>query len=210
MKVQELFESINGEFPFMGTPTTILRLAGCNLTCDYCDAPANDGTEMTITEILTQVVELGQRRILITGGEPLLQRTELLALSARLAEASFEVLYETNGTQDISAFIPFGTVSVDVKLFDVSSFRLSNLQYMGLEDCLKFVYRDKYEFMSAIGFIELNIVQGQELGHAPYMIVFSPVNHKEHFLPELLTYAKSRPMLDIRIQTQVHKQLEVG
>ena len=37
MKVVEIFKSIDGEGIRAGFPVTFIRLAGCNLRCEYCD-----------------------------------------------------------------------------------------------------------------------------------------------------------------------------
>ena len=43
MKVIEIFESIQGEGRWMGTPVTFIRLAGCNLHCSWCDTKESWG-----------------------------------------------------------------------------------------------------------------------------------------------------------------------
>ena len=37
MRVNEIFYSIQGEGRYTGTPAIFIRLAGCNLRCDFCD-----------------------------------------------------------------------------------------------------------------------------------------------------------------------------
>ena len=36
-KVNEIFNSWQGEGFFTGTPCTFIRLSGCNLNCEWCD-----------------------------------------------------------------------------------------------------------------------------------------------------------------------------
>ena len=37
MRVNEIFYSIQGEGRYTGTPAIFIRLAGCNLRCNFCD-----------------------------------------------------------------------------------------------------------------------------------------------------------------------------
>ena len=76
MKVVEIFSSIDGEGSRAGFLCTFIRLYGCNLRCNYCDSlyalENNYYTEMTCEEIINKCVELGNFRITLTGGEPLI------------------------------------------------------------------------------------------------------------------------------------------
>lgn len=80
MKVFRIFTSIDGEVNHVaqGIPSTFIRLAGCNLACNYCDIPEvrdpKAGIEMTPQAIVTKVAEIGCRKITITGGEPLMHK----------------------------------------------------------------------------------------------------------------------------------------
>ena len=103
MKVIEIFESIQGEGRWLGTPVTFIRLAGCNLHCPWCDTKeswGDVGTEMTITEILEKVDSYTPGMVVITGGEPTIQ-PELMNLAKSLRDYTYYVCIETNGTNDI-------------------------------------------------------------------------------------------------------------
>lgn len=103
MKVNEIFDSIQGEGVYATVPMTFIRLQGCNLACEWCDtAYARDsgGFEMTIPEItkVVQRIDLRQFRwICITGGEPLLHE-DLKELVLALASRGYRIEVETNGT----------------------------------------------------------------------------------------------------------------
>ncbi len=123
MNVTEIFTSIDGEVNHFGqgVMTTFIRLAGCNLACSYCDTPKahHAGKQMTIPTILLNVIELGCRKITITGGEPLLQAEETLPLIDILTTEGYDVSIETNGTLYIPlSYIRYENVSwvVDYKL----------------------------------------------------------------------------------------------
>lgn len=99
MKVTEIFFSIQGESTYTGLPFTFVRFTGCNLRCGYCDSPFafSGGTEMPPSQILEEVSSYNCRRVLLTGGEPLLQE-DLGKLIDLLDKNGIEVFIETNGS----------------------------------------------------------------------------------------------------------------
>lgn len=103
MKINEIFYSIEGEGKRVGQPCVFIRRSGCNLHCRYdgkdCDTPyRNEGTEMTVDEIMQKVRGFGCYLVTLTGGEPLLPSEEMEDLRDALYEDNFEVNIETNGT----------------------------------------------------------------------------------------------------------------
>jgi len=108
MKVVEIFQSLQGEGLFAGLPAVFVRLAGCNLYCRWCDTKYawSGGKEMTVDELLKEVLKYEDAlkhgaRLVITGGEPLLQQEDLVELVIKLSK-HFKVTpaieVETNGT----------------------------------------------------------------------------------------------------------------
>jgi 7-carboxy-7-deazaguanine synthase len=107
LKLSELFESIQGEGASAGEPALFVRLAHCNLDCAWCDTPYtwnwqsfDYDTEVKLTavgELGEAIARSGARRVIVTGGEPLLQQAALAELFATLpGELTIEI--ETNGT----------------------------------------------------------------------------------------------------------------
>ena len=116
----EIFASVQGEGPSTGMPCTFLRLSRCNLACVWCDTaytwhfagderPHRDGVEFDRTanqltldeeEVAARITALGQKRLVITGGEPLLQAPALARLLNLLPDVTVEI--ETNGTTKAS------------------------------------------------------------------------------------------------------------
>jgi organic radical activating enzyme len=112
----EIFASLQGEGPSMGLPVAFVRLSRCNLACVWCDTaytwrfegdnrPHRDGVaferranQVTLSpqETAARIAALGQRRLVITGGEPLLQAGALAEMLAHLPDMAVEI--ETNGT----------------------------------------------------------------------------------------------------------------
>jgi organic radical activating enzyme len=107
LKVNELFTSIQGEGPSAGEPALFLRLALCNLHCSWCDTRytwdfsrydyQTEVTPLRIEEVAHRIRAAGVRRLVITGGEPLLQQTPLLGLLP-LLDTIRVIEVETNGT----------------------------------------------------------------------------------------------------------------
>ena len=104
----EIFASIQGEGASIGYPSTFVRLAICNLRCTWCDTAytwdwsrynrEEQVLPMSPQAVFEAVRALPPRRVVITGGEPLLQRRQLVPLLALLNEAGYHVEVETNGT----------------------------------------------------------------------------------------------------------------
>lgn len=108
MKVSEIFYSIQGEGPNIGVPSVFLRLAVCNLQCSWCDTKyswdfqhydyGKEVIEIDEDQVSKLILEYNCRRLVVTGGEPMLQQDELAPLLFRLKEKGFEIEVETNGT----------------------------------------------------------------------------------------------------------------
>ena len=99
LKVNEIFNSFQGEGVYAGTPATFLRLSGCNLNCSFCDTDFKDYDELTVSMVKNIIVENMEKYktdiLVITGGEPLLQYDEVNQLINQL---NYKVQVETNGT----------------------------------------------------------------------------------------------------------------
>ena len=108
-----VFYTLQGEGPTMGFPACFLRLHLCNLQCAWCDTwytwdkntPEfwEESSDWTILETKTKLEQawgcanpLIQKRVVITGGEPLLQQGSIEKLMRLMPDWIFEI--ETNGT----------------------------------------------------------------------------------------------------------------
>src|SRR5579862_2296776 len=99
LQLAEIFYSIQGEGAFTGTPAVFVRLAGCNLSCDFCDTDYSLKFFASPAEIVARVQHIGGDcpMVILTGGEPLAQR-ETLDLIEALRRDERRVHIESNGT----------------------------------------------------------------------------------------------------------------
>lgn len=112
----EIFASLQGEGPSIGRPVAFVRLSRCNLACTWCDTaytwhfegdnrPHRDGelferaanqVSLDEADVAVRIASLKQDRLVITGGEPLLQGAALAKMLDHLPDIRVEI--ETNGT----------------------------------------------------------------------------------------------------------------
>ena len=101
MVVAETFASLQGEGMLAGMPSFFIRTCGCNLRCQWCDTPYAswhpEGEHLSVEELRGRAAAAGLRHVVITGGEPLLQR-EIGDLTRMLREAGHHITVETAGT----------------------------------------------------------------------------------------------------------------
>jgi 7-carboxy-7-deazaguanine synthase len=138
----EIFRSVQGEGPRTGRLRTFVRLAGCNLRCTWCDTPytwnwngtlwphdldregvphkfdpAVETVRLPVEEVAERILALPAPGIVVTGGEPLIQMEELIALAEALSarKPGLAIEIETNGT-----IVPGARLARLVDLFVVS------------------------------------------------------------------------------------------
>jgi len=201
LRVSEVFLSIQGESTRAGLPCAMVRLAGCNLRCAWCDTKYawDAGQPRTVRQVLDEVAALCCRRVEVTGGEPLLQPAALELLRG-LCEAGFETLLETNGTCDLSGVDGRVVRIVDVKCpssGEGGSFRRENLDLLTGRDEVKFVLADRGDFDFAAGFVRRHDLTGC------CAVIFSPVAGR--LAPATLAEWILAEGLDVRLGVQLHK-----
>jgi 7-carboxy-7-deazaguanine synthase len=101
VRIAEIFQSVQGEGVFAGTPSVFVRTTGCNLRCWFCDTPYAsihpEGPRQDWRDVLRTVLELECTHIVLTGGEPMLQ-LDLVPLARALRDEQRIVTVETAGT----------------------------------------------------------------------------------------------------------------
>jgi organic radical activating enzyme len=138
----EIFSSAQGEGILVGRRQIFVRLAGCNLKCNYCDTPFTATNQCNVEQApggekfvtwdnpvsLAQLSALigdwlavaphSHHSLSITGGEPLLHAQELLQWLPQLSKL-LPLQLETNGTlcAELTTVLPWlRWVVMDFKL----------------------------------------------------------------------------------------------
>ena len=128
--VNEVFgPTLQGEGPRSGRRCAFVRLARCNLNCSWCDTPYTwdwkgqngvaydpsvEARTAAVRDVVAAVGSFDVAEVVISGGEPLVQRHGMQALVEALVMFGYHVSVETNGT------LPPGDLSALVDLFTVS------------------------------------------------------------------------------------------
>ena len=203
MKVNEIFNSIDGEGKRTGMLVSFIRLTGCNLRCSYCDttyalSPSN-GKETTITSILQTLDTYQCPNVTITGGEPLIHEG-IDQLVDALIDHGYNVNIETNGSVDITPYLNRNTlITMDYKLpsSDMeSSMDADNLPLLRDTDVLKFVVSDVQDLNRMMEVISTNTIKAK--------IYISPVSNKMN--PQtIVQFMKDNHLTSARLQLQLHK-----
>jgi 7-carboxy-7-deazaguanine synthase len=155
LPVNEVFETVQGEATFTGTPSVFIRLQGCPVGCSWCDTKhtwemtgkvipiksmidKTDDTDcyslLSITDILEMLKEYRANHIVITGGEPAMY--DLTDLTTALIANGYSVQLETSGTFEIK--VHGGTwITVSPKVDMAGGYKV-------LESCLILADEIKY------------------------------------------------------------------
>lgn len=117
-KINEIFHSLQGEGYHTGTASVFIRLSGCNLHCAFCDTRHEQGTLMSLPEIVEQVMRYPNAPLIVlTGGEPSLWIDDDFVNGLK-AMTGKRIAIETNGTRPLPHGIDWVTLSPKTGLGD--------------------------------------------------------------------------------------------
>lgn len=200
MRVTEIFFSVQGEGTRAGLPCAFVRFTGCDLRCGYCDTAYafHGGQERSQDEILDALARFPTRRVLLTGGEPMLQK-DLPALSRALLERGWEVLVETHGQRPLDGLPREAVRIVDVKTpgSGEEAKDLAYLERLERHDEVKFVVTSREDFDWSVAVVRDRRLEGR--AH----LLFSPVWGR--VAPRELAAWLLESGLEARLSLQIHK-----
>jgi len=209
--VTEIFHSLQGETSLVGVPFVFVRLTGCNLRCTYCDSSYafKGGKKYSIPEILAEISGFNTKHVLLTGGEPLLQRP-VLPLIKELREAGYSVSIETHGEVSIEHVAPYARIIMDVKTPSSKMSRgnwKSNIQFLKNDDEVKFVIASPEDYAWAKKVVSENRFPVSEILFSPVMRTANSPGEYPGVEPRWLAEKILKDRLNVRMQLQLHKLL---
>lgn len=204
MKVNEIFYSIQGEGTSIGLPTVFLRLFACDLRCSWCDTmyavEGKDFTDISHEKVLSEISKYECKKVCITGGEPLIQRKELVPLAEELVNEGYRIVLETSGHKKPPEIFNEDSciISMDCKcpssgMHERMDFSL--FEQLGKKDQLKFVIKDITDYNYAKQVIKSHKIKSS--------LIFQPVHGKDiTWLGECIL---NDGLHNVRVMPQLHK-----
>jgi len=204
----EKYITIGGEAPIIGEPMYLIRFSGCNLSCSYCDTYYKDEVQyqMSFEDIIEDVEQIVKIypdiKVLFTGGEPLLNKKEILINKVAEHFDYLNFYIETNGSIEISDFSNKNVhYVVDWKTPSsgyTNSFCKENVKNLRMyNDCVKFVVgeedldwtRDKIDYI---------------LKRNPFISIYLSPQWGKIELPRLADFIINN-RLPVKMSIQLHK-----
>ena len=205
LSLSEIYQSIQGEASFVGFPTTFIRFFGCNMRCQWCDTTKSykkEGIEYTLEDVITSIHDYDNKRICITGGEPLLQEN-VHHLLQHFCDNDIYVTLETSGSLSIADVDPRVRTILDIKCpgskMDAHNF-WGNLNILRKHDEVKFVLADRHDYEYA-----KNICSSYDLYDKAYEVLLSPAHGILD--PKYLSSWILAEKLPVRLNLQIHKYI---
>ncbi len=191
----ESFYSIQGEGTHSGKPSYFIRLAGCDVNCDWCDVKDSwdiDSSQYkSIDEITNEIKKFSTDLVIITGGEPLMHN--LTDLTSALKKLGKKIHIETSGTHPVSGYF-------DWICFSPKKFKKPLDEFFKISNELKIIISKDSDFSWAEYLL-------RQIKNKPELILQAEWSKSEIINPKILDYIKSNPKWRISLQT--HKYLHV-
>lgn len=214
--INEIFQTIQGEGYYAGTPSIFIRMQGCPVHCTWCDTkytwtcnnkdkipkeemikkkkPDKKWSYMNLKDIflILNIKKWTARHIVITGGEPCLY--DLFEITTELEKQGYKCQIETSGTKLIRcSFKTWITLSPKkhTKTLDTSILQSNEIKYPILKE-EDFIYLE-------------NILQIKKNKKKRY-IFLQPISQNENALKICIKKCIEK---NWRLSIQIHKYLKI-
>lgn len=193
--VMALYETIQGEGVHQGKAALFMRLAGCDVACPWCDTKdswnLDSAPERSIEDLLAECLQSAIRKIVITGGEPLMH--DLNPLTKALHDHGFLVHLESSGAYPLSG-------EWDWICCSPKKFKPALSKIVLLADELKIVVANKSDLKWATTWAGKTKPQCKHVLQPEW-------NRREKMMPLIMEFVKSNPKWQISVQ--MHKYLNL-
>jgi len=166
LRLNEIYTGFEGEGIFVGEIHQFIRLQGCKVGCKTCDtayALSEKGGKLLDYDDIINKLNPSIKKVVITGGDPLLQKENLIPFLKLLIEYNYFIIIELTGLsydEDIVKYVDF--ISLDLKT-PSSGISLPKNQFKILSKYIvyhpnvqiKAVISDKKDFSYAVGIFSL-------------------------------------------------------
>lgn len=219
-RINEIFETIQGEGTFTGVPSIFIRLQGCPVGCPWCDTQHTWETneedkvaintmmakaeaspqwaEMSAADIIELINEQGYqaKHVVITGGEPAM--FDLLPMGEALEAEGLQLQIETSGTFELQV-TPATWVTVSPKL-DMPG------GYLVRPDCLQRANEIKHPIAMQKHIDALDALLAQQSLREDVQICLQPISQRPRATELAMQTCIER---NWRLSVQLHKYLNI-
>ena len=195
LPVVEEFFSLQGEGFHAGKAAYFIRLGGCDIGCSWCDSRFSwnpDLHSMVDTKtIIDHVIDSGADSVVVTGGEPLMWKLDLLCDG--LKNKNISTFIETSGGYPLSGNWDWICLSPKKNMPPGS-------KICKVADELKVIVQDKSDFEWAEKY--------RGMVNSKCKLYLQPEwSRFDNIVPEIVNYIKKNPVW--RISLQVHKYMHI-
>ena len=195
LPVVEAFYTLQGEGVYTGQAAYFIRLAGCNVGCVWCDVKESWKEEghsvIEINDIVKQAAKFPSRKVVITGGEPLMHNLD--ELTSQLHEKGFSINIETSAAHPLSG-------TLDWICFSPKKFKKPLKEIYDKADELKVIIFNKSDFKWAESFAD-------KMKPACKLLLQPEWGKSNEMLPLIINYIKENPQWQVSLQT--HKYMDI-
>jgi 7-carboxy-7-deazaguanine synthase len=164
---------------------------------------------MSFAAVLEKIKPYEVKHVLMTGGEPLLQRNTLPFIDL-LKEHGYEVSVETHGEVSVEEAAKRARIIMDIKtpgsLMNRGYFE-KNLPHLKMSDEIKFVITSMSDYEWARDLVKTGRLKTKEILFSPALPALNSPGVYEGIQPRVLAEKILADRLPVRFQLQLHKLL---